>query len=113
MEKKVYITYNNYVIGATLSPTNTNIEESWRFKSIKDMKAILLLLREQLLLSATKYAIEERSLFSMINEWRVHNLLYSLGIKRNRTRSVDLNIPQKWYIKVAYTFLSPFYLHFT
>ena len=53
-----------------------------------------------------------RSNFSMINEWRVHNLLYDLHYKRERTADVDLDYPQKWYIKLAYTLLSPLYLHF-
>lgn len=57
-------------------------------------------------------AINKRSNFSMINEWRVHNLLYSLNIQRDRTRSVDLNIGQPWYINMLYTIISPFYFHF-
>jgi hypothetical protein len=112
MEKHVIITYNNYVIKASLYPDDTTIEASWRFKSIKDMKAILLLLRDQTKLSSIKFAVNKRSLFSMINEWRVHNLLYSFGIHRDLTESVDLNTGQKWYVKTLYTLLSPLYLHF-
>jgi hypothetical protein len=113
MNSKVIIVYNNLVIKATIGSDNTNIEKSFKIKSIKDMKAVLLLLREQTKLSSIKYAIDKRSLFSMINEWRVHNLLYALCIEKDRTISVDLNTGQKWYIKVLYTLLSPFYLHFT
>ena len=34
-----------------------------------------------------------RSNFSMINEWRVYNLLYDLHYKRERTTDVDLDYP--------------------
>lgn len=58
------------------------------------------------------YAINQRSVTSMIREWRVHNLVYSIGLYRRRTKDVDFEHPQKWYFKVAYFILSPFYLHF-
>lgn len=48
----------------------------------------------------------------MVNEWSVHNLLYSLGIQKDRTKDVDLNINQHWYIKVGYFLLSPIYFIF-
>lgn len=57
-------------------------------------------------------AINKRGVWGMVHEWRTHNLLYALNIQRDRTRSVDLNLNQPWYIKVAYPLLSPFYLHF-
>lgn len=44
----------------------------------------------------------KRSMKSLEREWAVHNALYSLGIEKERTRSVDLNYPQKWYVKFAY-----------
>lgn len=58
-------------------------------------------------------AIHRRSISSMIKEWRVHNLLYSLNIQRDRTGSVDLNTGQSWYVRAVYSILSPFYLHFS
>jgi hypothetical protein len=112
MERKLTINYNNYIVKVVLSSSNTNIEASWRLKSISDMKAFLLLVRDEISTSEYKYAVQDRSLFSMINEWRVHNLCYSLGIYKSRTCSVDLNIGSPWYIKTLYTILSPLYLHF-
>lgn len=47
---------------------------------------------------------------SMIREWRDHNLLYDLGISRERTKDCDLNYPQKWYVKIGYAILSIFYI---
>ena len=51
-------------------------------------------------------------MFSLLNEWGTHNLLYSLGVQKERTASVDLESNQSWYMTVAYAILSPFYLHF-
>ena len=62
--------------------------------------------------SDKKAAIHKRGIWSMTHEWRAHNLLYSLGIKRDRTKDVDLDVNQPWYIKVAYSVLSIFYPHF-
>lgn len=44
----------------------------------------------------------KRSDFSLLTEWAAHNALYNLGIARERTKDVDLQIPQKWYEKIGY-----------
>jgi uncharacterized protein YchJ len=44
----------------------------------------------------------KRSYDSMIAEWVTHNRLYRLGIKRNRTKDVDINYPLKWYMELLY-----------
>lgn len=43
-----------------------------------------------------------RSTDSLCHEWATHNLAYALGVKREQTADVDLNIVQKWYEKLAY-----------
>lgn len=45
---------------------------------------------------------ENRSKFSLKTEWAAHNACYALGIERERTKDVDLQIPQKWYEKIGY-----------
>jgi hypothetical protein len=35
----------------------------------------------------------------------VHNRLYKLHILRDRTKDVDLEYKQKWYLKVLYSIL--------
>lgn len=45
---------------------------------------------------------EKRSRFSLKMEWAVHNFLYKLGIAKVRTKDVDLDWPQKWYVTAAY-----------
>lgn len=73
------------------------------------MEVILRLIREEV---SDEMAIHKRNIFSMIYEWRAHNLLYALGIAKDRTGSVDLNTGQPWYMKALYAIISPFYLHF-
>lgn len=45
---------------------------------------------------------KNRSIASMKREWAVHNLLYTLGIAKSRTEAVDINYPQKWYVRFGY-----------
>lgn len=104
--KKVIIEYNQYIINVHLTEDNTSIIDSYRVKSISDMVSVLKKIRNT---CDNSYAIYKRSIFSMVNEWRVHNLLYFLHIKRNRTGTVDLNINQSIWAKIAYTLLSVFY----
>lgn len=46
-----------------------------------------------------------RSVKLLIKEWVTHNRLYKLGIKRDRTKDVDLEYNQKWYLKIIYSIL--------
>lgn len=107
--KKVIINYGDYALKVHLSEDNTTIIDSYQIKDIIDMGAILSLIKDE---ASDEMAINKRNIFSMIYEWRTHNLLYALGIAKNRTGSVDLNTGQPWYIKVLYAIISPFYLHF-
>lgn|SRR5574344_365952 len=43
-----------------------------------------------------------RSECSLKLEWAAHNFMYLLHISRARTKDVDLDWPQKWYVKVFY-----------
>lgn len=43
-----------------------------------------------------------RSRFSLMMEWATHKVAYKLGYKVERTESVDLNYPQKWWEKICY-----------
>lgn len=108
--KKLIIEYGDFILKVHASIDNTHIKDSYKVKRIKDMKGILLAIQHEL--EGNDMAINNRSIDSMINEWRVHNLFYSLSIKKDRTKSVDLDINQPWYIKLGYKVLSIFYLHF-
>lgn len=104
--KKVIIEYNQCLIKVHLTESNTSIIDSYRVRSISDMINVLKEIRKT---CDESYAIHKRRIFGMVNEWRVHNLLYFLHIKRRRTGTVDLNINQSIWAKIAYTLLSVFY----
>ena len=55
--------------------------------------------------------IHKRSMYSLINEWRSHNLLYDLHIQRDRTKDVNLN-NETLIRRICYSVLSVLYLHF-
>lgn len=107
--KKLVVEYKGKVYKIHATKDNTTIVDSYQIKKYEDMKQFLLKARTAL---SKDYSIKKRSLNSMIREWRVHNLLYSFGILKERTGSVDLNIGQPWYIKALYFILSPLYLNF-
>ena len=47
----------------------------------------------------------KRTRRSMYLEWRAHNFLYWMGIKKDKTADVDLEYPQGWFKKIAYGIL--------
>ena len=104
--KEIDIKYSEYIINVLLSTYNTSIIDSYRIRRINDMVNVLKKIRN---ICDDSYAIHKRSIFGMVNEWRVHNLLYFLHIKRKRTCTVDLNINQSIWVKIPYTLLSIFY----
>ncbi len=104
--KKIVIEYNQYIIYVHLTEDNTTIVDSYRIKKVSDMINVLKEIREK---CDNSYAIHKRSIFSMVNEWRVHNLLHFFHIERERTGSVDLDTGQSVYMKIAYTILSTLY----
>ena len=108
--KKIIIRYKDFTLKVHLSKDNTTILDSYKVSSPKDMKSIIYHIKEQV---TDDIAINIRSVSSMIYEWRTHNLLYSLGILRDRVKDVDLNTGQPWYIKALYFILSPFYFNFS
>ena len=104
--KMINIKYSEYIINVLLSTNNTSITDSYKIRRINDMVNVLKKIRNT---CDDSYAIHKRSIFGMVNEWRVHNLLYFLHIKRRKTGTVDLNVNQSIWVKIAYTLLSVFY----
>lgn len=107
--EKFILRHKRFILRVTTTENNTNILNSYRVKNIGDMIDILYKIQDK---SESGMAVNKRSIWGMINEWRTHNLLYSLGIEKDRTKSVDLDYKQPWYMSVAYALISPFYLHF-
>lgn len=107
--EKIIIEHKDFILRVHISEDNTTIFNSHIVKSSSDMESVLYKTRIK---ASDKYAINKRSIPSMTREWRVHNLLYSIGLFKNRTKDVDLNIGDPWYIKALYFILSPLYLSF-
>lgn len=99
---------NNHIINITQN--NICIENSYTVTSIDEMKVILANLHSNINLYKWCNIFKVRSYFSLINEWRAHNLLYSLGLFKSRTKDVDLN-NIKWYYNIPYCILSFLYPH--
>lgn len=104
--KKLIIECNGNIVKVNLTVNNTSIIDSHKIKSVNDMMDILDKIRKS---SKEFYAIHHRGIIGMINEWRAHNLLYNLHIKRDRTGTVDLNKDQSIWAKIAYAILSFLY----
>lgn len=103
------INLKNYNI---MEKTNINtfiVYSGYKTTSIKNMKRIINYNREMFI--GNNYSINKRSMFSIIIEWRAHNLLYNLHICRSRTKDVDIEYPIKWYKVVGYFILSLLYPH--
>lgn len=90
-----------------MGETNTTIYDSYKIHSIDEMKFILNRIKEQF----PNSSINKRSIFSLINEWRTHNLLHRLGVYKSRTKDVDLDINQPIIFKIGYFIGSLFYPH--
>lgn len=55
----------------------------------------------------TNNVLKNRSNYSLICEWSIHNLLYNFNIYKSRTKDTDLNHPQPLYIKIIYNIFGP------
>jgi len=101
-----------YGLNITVSSNNIHIEESHNVEMPLIMDEIISLLRIELEKAhiTMDTPLNHRSNRSMVNEWIAHNNAYILGYKPERTGNVDLNHPQKWYVKVIYWLLSRFVL---
>lgn len=84
-----------------VSENNIHIEDSYKVKEKSKMYEILYIIQH----NHPECKVFNRSYKSMIAEWRVHNRLYKIGYKRNRTKDVDINYPLKWYVELAYKIL--------
>lgn len=95
----IRVRYNNLVVD--VDEYNIHIYDSYKVKNRSEMYSCIRFLRS----CCDNYVLSNRSDCSLVNEWVGHNNLYSLGLYEDRTRSVDLDYPSKWYMGVIW-FLS-------
>ena len=89
-----------------LTKENTHVFDSYLVRSKKDIRAFLEETREQ---SDPDLAIMQRTLNSLVAEWRSHNLFYYLHVFRSRTKDVDLERTQSWWRELFCRVVSFFY----
>ena len=70
------------------------------------MRSFLEELREEV---PSDMAVNQRSLPSLVAEWRAHNFFYSLHVFRSRTKDVDMELRQTWWREAFCRVVSFFY----
>ena len=91
---------------AILTEENTHIVDSCEVKSKEGMADYLMRLREN---ASEEMAINQRSMESLVDEWRAHNFFYGLHVFRCRTHDVDLERHQNWLREAFCRVVSFFY----
>ena len=83
----------NYILG----PETLTIYDSYKILSC-EMEDIL----QNIKMNATESSlIYKLPMETMINEWKAHNLIYELGMFKDRTAHVDIT-DNPWYIRCIY-----------
>lgn len=82
--------------------TNVHIVDSYHIKNTEEMCDILTHIR------AMSSFVYTRNNESWLNEWHAHNVLYSLGIEKERTGSVDLSEHEKKWHRLVFWFIALF-----
>lgn len=84
-----------------ITNNNIHIPNSYLITKKKEMKKILLQIKSE----HPECEVFKRKMSSLCSEWKAHNRLYRLDIEKDRTMSVDLNIPLKWWVEVLYNII--------
>lgn len=80
---------------------NIRIFESYKITDVASMRTMLNSLDASRILN--------RSIYSLENEWLVHNLFYKLHLFRSRTKDVDLNSDVNFVAKFLYFIIGNIY----
>ena len=90
-----------------ISNTNIHINDSYKIKSKESMLNVLNDIYNKYYSDVFK-----RSMDSLLNEWRAHNLFYNLHLFRSHIKDVDLNYPQKKWLSICYNIVGFVYFLF-
>ena len=99
----ISMSYENSFIHIQFNSNNIHISDSFRVVRERDMKRILMHIRSASLNRGIFYS---RNTKSWIREWKAHNVMYKLGVKR--AKDVNLNEKQNFFKKIGYFILSLF-----
>lgn len=78
------------MIKFNITRDNIHIVDSYRIRGICPKRRVLMAIRARV--DDKDNVIWKRSMASLITEWVLHNILYDLGIARDHTRDVDLDM---------------------
>ena len=84
---------------------NIRVEDGWEMPS-RGMRSAL----EAIKANEPNNVTDNRSIYSLCCEWTVHNVLYRLGLSRERTKDVDMEYPCKleWAYLILGSLIYPF-----
>lgn len=74
-------------MGTSVTKNNIHIEDSFRYP-----KSEMIPHLEALEIDHPECEVFKRTMFSLKCEWIVHNALYGLGLWKERTKDVDLDV---------------------
>lgn len=89
-----------------ISNNSIQIVDSYKYNNKEIDNAL-----HELNIKFSDHIVFKRQLKSLKNEWISHNLLYKLGLYKDRTRDVDFEYPIKWYYRIGYYILSKLWLN--
>lgn len=78
---------------------NYQVKDSYKITSIAEIKMQVIVLYDNGKLN------KSRSVMSYVKEWHAHNVLYKLGIAKERTKDVDLNDNESIFRRFCYTII--------
>lgn len=107
---KVNISVRGIELHSNVSRSCCTIFDSYKLYKSKDIVQYVQELRNTL--GDPMLSINQRDFDSMVREWKAHNILYTLNIQKERTKSVDLETNQSKVVSFGWRILSwayPFY----
>ena len=104
----IYEKYGVDVVYTYEGNPSMRIIDSYKVKKNADIYHILGCIHETEEYEKLVESGYTRTIKSEFQEWKGHNTLYSLGIARERTRSVDIDQNESWLRKFGYAILSVF-----
>ena len=84
-------------------PDNIKIIDSYKLKNKKEIKEAVI----EILEKAPMY-LSNRTVNSLVREWRAHNILYNWGLFISHTKDCDLEAKESLFRRFFYFFLGRF-----
>ena len=93
-------------LSITFDKNNIHIHDSYKVKTTESMRFVLQLVK---CAAVNRGIVYKRMMKSWLREWKAHNVLYKLNIRRSSTQHTDLYENESGKCCFAYFILSLFY----